>query len=101
MGENILVAELLLELVFSIDVHANESLLLQKTLPVYARKLNCFYIAIYKPDTENRLIALKSIPLQYQRMEHWNLVEQRIDEFLPYKAKFSGISVRLQPLLYV
>ena len=88
MGENILVAELLLELVFSIDVHANESLLLQKTLPVYARKLNCFYIAIYKPDTENRLIALKSIPLQYQRMEHWNLVEQRIDEFYHTKQSF-------------
>jgi PAS domain S-box-containing protein len=69
--------EVLLELVFSIDNQTNEPDILNKSIPFYLRKLNCFFACVLKKNNEGYEEKL-IIPAATVETEHWLLLKNKI-----------------------
>ncbi|MGZ2371436.1 PAS domain-containing sensor histidine kinase [Ancylomarina sp. YFZ004] len=75
MVEKCLQAEILLELVFSINLEKNEHLILKKSMPLYLRKLNCFFAGVLKKQEDEKLKELMVMPFVAGKSEEWDAVK--------------------------
>ena len=76
MVEKCLQAEILLELVFSVKLEKNESLILNKSMPLYLKKLNCFLAGILKKREDNSLEELMVMPYAAGKSDDWEAVKK-------------------------
>tara|TARA_R110001583_G_scaffold16155_1_gene65604 strand:+ start:1955 stop:3985 length:2031 start_codon:yes stop_codon:yes gene_type:complete len=86
MVEKCLQTEILLELVFSVSLEKNEHLILNKSMPLYLRKLNCFLAGILKRGEEDDLSELMVMPFAAGKSDDWDKV----------KTHFSSLSLEDQ-----
>ncbi|MRT92800.1 PAS domain-containing sensor histidine kinase [Ancylomarina sp. 16SWW S1-10-2] len=75
--------EILLELVFSVSHEKSERLILDKSLPLYLRKLNCFIAGVLKIEEESRIKELMIVPFAAGKTNDWDKV----------KTYFSSVSM--------
>jgi len=83
MVEKYLQTEILLELVFNVSLEKNEHLILNKSLPLYLRKLNCFLAGVLKRDEEDKVSELMVMPFAAGKSDDWDKV----------KTHFSSLSL--------
>ncbi|MCZ4695998.1 PAS domain-containing sensor histidine kinase [Ancylomarina euxinus] len=76
MVEKCLQAEILLELVFSVSLEKNEQLILNKSLPLYLRKLNCFLAGVLKKDKNENIKELIVMPFAAGKSDDWDSVKK-------------------------
>ncbi len=67
-------SEMLLELVFSSSIDSDEHTILNKSIPVYLRKLNCFSASVLKEEKNNFKETL-IIPYVFKKSEEWKKVK--------------------------
>lgn len=70
MVEKNLQTELVLELVFSVGGVIEEKVILNKTIPLYLRKLNCFLASVIR-DTNEVLEEVKLVPYVAGKSSEW------------------------------
>ncbi len=75
MVEKCLQTEILLELVFNVSLEKNEHLILNKSLPLYLRKLNCFLAGVLKSDEEDSMSELMVMPFATGKSDDWDCVK--------------------------
>ncbi len=75
MVEKCLQTEILLELVFNVSLEKSEHLILNKSLPLYLRKLNCFLAGVLKRDEEDSLSELMVMPFAAGKSDDWDCVK--------------------------
>lgn len=78
MVEERLHTNILLQLIYSIDAHSQSTQLLNKTLPVFMKKLNCFLAAVYKEKQEG-LDEVVIYPKSLKRQSVWAEVKHFLD----------------------
>jgi hypothetical protein len=76
MVEKCLQAEILLELVFSVSLEKNEHLILNKSMPLYLRKLNCFLAGVLKKDENKNIKELMVMPFAAGKSDDWASVKK-------------------------
>ena len=74
MVDKCLQTEILLELVFSVSLEKNEHLILNKSLPLYLRKLNCFLAGVLKRNEEDKVSELMVMPFAAGKSDDWDKV---------------------------
>ncbi len=75
MVEKCLQTEILLELVFSVSLEKNEHIILNKSMPLYLRKLNCFLAGVLKRGDDDSLSELMVMPFAASKSDDWNIVK--------------------------
>lgn len=76
MVERYLQTEILLELVFSVSLEKNEHLILNKNLPLYLRKLNCFLAGVLKRNEDDSINELMVMPFAAGKSDDWDCVKK-------------------------
>ena len=75
MVKKSLQSEILLELVFSVSLEDNEQLILNKSIPLYLKRLNCFLAGVLKKDKEGNLQELVVMPFAAGKTDEWERVK--------------------------
>lgn len=75
MVKKSLQSEILLELVFSVSLEDNEQLILNKSIPLYLKRLNCFLSGVLKKDKEGNLHELMVMPFAAGKTDEWESVK--------------------------
>jgi PAS domain S-box-containing protein len=75
MVEKCLQTEILLELVFSVSLEKNEHIILNKSMPLYLRKLNCFLAGVLKRGEDDSINELMVMPFAVGKSEDWDIVK--------------------------
>ncbi|WP_372641349.1 ATP-binding protein [Ancylomarina sp.] len=83
MVEKCLQAEILLELVFSVSLEKNEHLILNKSMPLYLRKLNCFLAGVLKKDENETIKELMVMPFAAGKSDDWASVKMYFSSLDP------------------
>ena len=71
--------EILLELIFCVEIDQEEEQFIQNILPTYLRKLNCFMSAVFKED-EGKLVEKYVLPFTFKKDKTWEKLADIIDK---------------------
>lgn len=84
--------EVLLELIFCVDINLEENDILKSVIPFYLRKLNCFMSAVYIFNTDNTLTEKYLIPFTFKKEKTWEQLNDVLNKI--YKDhSFHEISI--------
>lgn len=78
MSEN-QTSNIYLELLFAASGETEETAILQKTLPIYLRKLNCFMASVFISENE-QLSERYSLPIAIKEKTDWNSIISILEE---------------------
>lgn len=81
MVEKCLQTEILLELVFSVSLEKNEHIILNKSMPLYLRKLNCFLAGVLKRVEDDNINELMVMPFAAGKCGDWDIVKNYFTSF--------------------
>ena len=72
-----IINQLLLELTFSSIDNSNQDNILDVSLPLYLRKLNCYSVSVHRFD-ENKIQKVANLPASFTDDPHWVSVTEKI-----------------------
>lgn len=68
--------EVLLELIFCVDINLDENDILKSVIPLYLRKLNCFMSSVHKFEKDNTLTEEYLIPFTFKNEKTWEQLNE-------------------------